>query len=411
MPYVVNDRLQFLAEAGQILASTLDYNVTLLSVSKLLVESIADFCIIDIIEDNEMKRVVVKTAKKNDQKKANKFFKFSPDPRNKMAIYDAASAGMPILIKKVTPKWLKTVSQIRQERELVAELKLKSFIFAPLKSRGKVIGVLTIGSSKHNFSYNEEDVTFINALAGRAGLAVDNSRLYSEAQNALRLRDEFLSIASHELKTPLTNILLSLQFALRHLKREKKTDKQIISALEIGIAQSKSLSALMTDLFNVSVISTGKLKIEPEKTDLIQVINDSIEGFHLKSKKENVKIIFRHKQRHLLGMWDRIRMGEVFSNIISNAIKYGRGKPISVNIKKNTNKVVIEIKDKGIGIAQDEMGQVFELFRRTRVAIQYKGMGVGLYVSRQIVEAHGGKLAVKSESMKGSTFIITLPLD
>lgn len=409
MPYLASNKIKFLAEAGQILASTLDYNVTLLSVAKLLVDNIADFCIIDILENDEMKRVVVKTAKKSDQEIANKFFKYPPDPRNKLAIYDAATAGMPILIKEATHQWLKTVSQIKQEREIVKKLKLRSFIFAPLKSRGKVIGVLTIASNKDGFSYSEEDVIFIDALAGRAGLAVDNSRLYSEAQNALRTRDEFISIASHELKTPLTSILLSLQFALRHLRKEK-SDHQVISALEIGISESKRLSALMNDLLNISVISTGKLKIEPEKTDLIRLINDSIEGFHLRRNKKPIKIEFKHNEKHIWGDWDKIRLGEVFSNIISNAIKYGKGKPVLISVQGKKRKVIIEIKDRGIGIAKDETGLIFELFRRTRIAAEYKGMGVGLYVSRQIIEAHGGSVKVKSTSARGSTFIISLPL-
>ena len=410
MPYIVKDKVRFLLEAGRILSSTLDYNVTLISVSKLIVDNIADFCIIDVLEDGKINRVVVKTSKKSNQAIANKMFKFLPDPRNKKAIYEAAHTSSSILIKKVTKEWIEGVSSSKEEKKVTEELNLKSLIFAPLISRGKVIGVLSVGSMDENFSYTEEDESFVNSLALRAGLAVDNSRLYSEAQNALRLRDEFLSIASHELKTPLTSILLSLQFVLRHLQKEKKVDKQIISALKIGIAQSKSLSALMNDLLNISVISTGILKIEPEKTDLIQIINDSIEGFHLKSKKENVKIDFKHKEKHILGMWDKIRIGEVFSNILSNALKYGKGKPIIVVAKKGKSKVTVEIKDKGIGISKDEMGQIFELFRRTKVAIEYKGMGVGLYISRQIIEAHGGKLTVKSKEMKGSTFTITLPL-
>ena len=221
----VKDKVRFLLEAGKILSSTLDYNVTLVSVSKLIVENIADFCIIDILEGEKINRVVVKTSKKSDQETANQMFNFLPDPRNKKAIYEAANSGTSILIKKVTKEWIEGVSSTKEEKRVTEELNLKSLIFSPLVSRGRVIGVLSVGVTGENFSYTEEDELFVNSLAVRAALAVDNSKLFSEAQSALQIRDEFLSIASHELKTPLTSILLALQFALTHLKKRVKLKK------------------------------------------------------------------------------------------------------------------------------------------------------------------------------------------
>lgn len=411
MPNLNQNRVIFLAKAGKILSSTLDYNVTLVSVAKLLVESVADFCIIDILENKEMKRVVVRTAKRSEQHLANRMFDFRPDPRNKKAIYDAASLGSPILIKKVTTSWLKTVSQIEEEREIVRKLQLESFIFAPLISRGKVIGVITVGSNNQNPSYTDEDVIFLNALAGRAGLAVDNSKLFSEAQAALHARDEFLSIASHELKTPLTSILLALQYAIRHLKNGagSSLDPKIVTALETGVTQTRRLSALMTDLLNISVISTGKLIIDKEDSDLIQILNDALSGFDLQALNKKIKITFKNKNDVLYGMWDKIRMGEVFTNLISNAIKYGKGSPIIIEAFGDIDKVTVTIKDKGIGISQEEQDIIFELFRRTKLAADFKGMGVGLYISNQIVTAHGGKITVDSSPEKGTTFIIDLP--
>lgn len=410
MPYSVENKIQFLSEAGRILSSTLDYNVTLVSIAKLLVESVADFCIIDVLENGEMNRVVVRTSKKTDQVIANKFFNFPPDPRNKLAIYDAAASGSPILIQKATPGWLKSVSRIKEERSVVEELQLNSFIFAPLKSRGKVIGVLTIGSSQKDFSYSEEDVDFISELASRAALAVDNSKLFSEVEEALHARDDFLSIASHELKTPLTSILLALQFSLRHLKEEERNSKneRIINALQTGVLQTRRLSALINDLLNISVIKTGRVILDKEESDLIGIIKDAILGFKLLVDRKKIKITFKNKDDVIIGMWDKIRMGEVFSNLISNSIKYGKNKPIIIEAKASRDKVVVKITDKGIGIDKKDIKNIFDIFRRTKEASEYKGMGVGLYITNQIVTIHGGTIHVKSTPQKGTTFTIEL---
>lgn len=410
MPYSVENKIQFLSEAGRILSSTLDYNVTLVSIAKLLVESVADFCIIDIIENSEMKRVVVRTSRKNDQIVANKFFDFPPDPRNKLAIYDVAASGSPILIENATSEWLRTVSRIKEERIVVEKLQLNSFIFAPLKSRGKVIGVLTVASNQKGFSYSEEDVDFISELANRAALAVDNSKLFSEVEEALHARDDFLSIASHELKTPLTSILLALQFSLRHLRtaEESKKNERIINALETGVLQTRRLSALINDLLNISVIKTGRVILDKEESDLIGIIKDAILGFKLLVERKKIKIIFSNKDDEIIGMWDKIRLGEVFSNLISNSIKYGKNKPIIIEAKSSKDKVVVKITDKGIGIDKKDLKNIFDIFRRTKEASEYKGMGVGLYISNQIITAHGGAIHVKSTPHRGTTFTIEL---
>lgn len=188
MPYIVKDKIKFLSEASKILSSSLDYNNTLSVVAGLVVDNIADFCIIDIWEGEELKRLTVRISDPKKRKLAEKFFNYLPDPTNKQAIYDAAYSGKPIVIKKVTDKWLQSVSKIQEERENVGVLGLKSFVFAPLKSRGKTIGVITIGSSKQAFSYSVADSLFIEELAGRAAMAVDNAKLFSETQDALKMR-------------------------------------------------------------------------------------------------------------------------------------------------------------------------------------------------------------------------------
>lgn len=411
MPYIIKDKIVFLSEASKILSSSLDYNVTISIVAKLVVSNIADFCMVDVIEEgNIMKRLVVKDSDSKNQRLAQKMHEFSPDPNNKMAIYDAARSGEPIIIKKVTNKWLNSVSKIKEERDLVKQLGLISFVFAPLISRGKVIGVLTIASCKEGFEYSQDDALFLKELANRIGIVVDKARLYSEAQEAIKTRDEFLSIASHELRTPLTSILLNLQLMLMKMQKAEKSKldtKEIVKLSENALKQSWRMSRLINDLMNVSAASTGRFEIEKEETDLAEMVHEAIERFNNHAQMKRLK--FLPPAEKIIGFWDKIRLEQVFSNLISNAMKYGDGKPIEVNIKNDKNNAYFIISDKGIGIKQEDQKRIFERFERA-ASREYRGLGVGLYITNEIVKAHNGEITLKSKEGHGSMFTISLPL-
>lgn len=417
---IAKDTIAFLAEASKILSSSLDYNVTLASIANLVVSAIADFCVIDLLQnDGRMHRVAVKGADYRKQKIAKIMFKFPPDPRNREAIYDAARRARPILIKKVTKKWLENSSRIPEEHEVMEKLGLHSLsiIFAPLKSRGRVIGVLTLVLNRKNFFYSEADVLLAEELANRAGVAVDNARLYTEAQDALRARDEFLSIASHELKTPLTSILLQLQTVLQNIRQHAtkytETDQytvKIIEMLESTEQQSRRLAKLISDLLNVSLVSTGRLQLEKERVDLTGIVKDVLTNFSMQFKRNKTKVIFKNSTKPLIGIWDKVRLEQVISNLVSNAIKYGRQKPITISVKNDNKCGVFTIKDRGIGIKKEDQARIFERFKRGVSTSDYRGLGVGLYISRQIVDAHGGKIELRSKEGKGATFTVCLPL-
>ncbi len=189
MPYRIEDKIKFLSEASKILSSSLDYKATIAVVANLVVNNLSDFCLVDVIEGENMKRLAVGVSDGKHEGIVQKFFGFTPDPENKKAIYEAAKLGKPIIIRKATKQWLSTVSKIPEEKEIVSKLNLKSFIFAPLKSRGKIVGVMTLASNKDKFYYKQGDSIFIEELAGRIGLAIDNARLFSQTQEALKVRN------------------------------------------------------------------------------------------------------------------------------------------------------------------------------------------------------------------------------
>jgi len=413
MPYVVKDKILFLSSASKILSSSLDYHMTLKSIGELVVESVADFCTIDILENGKLQRVVVRMSDRKKDIEAQKFYDFPSDPKNKNATYDTMKLGKPIIIKKVNNKWINSVSKIREERELMKKINFSSFMFTPLQSRGQVIGVMTIGSIQKGFVYSDADAVFIKELADRAGITIDKAKLYTEAREAIRIRDEFLSIASHELKTPLTSILLSLQLILRRL--EKNTHKfaeseEIFKAVEISITQSKRMSRLINDLLDVSLITSDYFQIDPEEVNLTGLLKDVEMKFEVILKHKKIDLVIKEAQENVTGYWDRVRIEQVISNLISNALKYGNGKPILIKTELQKDHVLIKVKDRGIGIRPEDKDRIFKVFNRGLDVKSYKGIGVGLFISKKIVDAHKGELIVNSSLGNGSTFIVKLPV-
>ncbi len=413
MPYIVKDKILFLSSASKILSSSLDYHLTLASIGKLIVESVADFCTIDILENGKLTRVVVRMSDRKKNIEAQEFYDFPSDPKNKNATYDVIKLGKPIIISKVNNKWINSVSKIQEERELMKKFNFSSFMFIPLQSRGQVIGVMTIGSIQKGFSYSDADAIFIKELADRAGITIDKAKLFTEAQEAIRIRDEFLSIASHELKTPLTSILLSLQLILRRL--EKSTHKsaeseEILKAVEISITQSKRMSRLINDLLDVSLIASDYFQIDPEEVNLTGLLKDVEMKFEVILAHKKIELIIKENEENIIGYWDRVRIEQVISNLISNALKYGNSKPILVKTEIQKDCVLIKVKDRGIGIRPEDKDRIFKVFNRGLDVKGYKGIGVGLFISKKIVDAHEGELIVNSTPGNGTTFTVKLPI-
>ncbi|GEM_PF-1962390 len=233
-----------------------------------------------------------------------------------------------------------------------------------------------------------------------------------EAQEAVKARDEFLSIASHELKTPLTSMLLQLQNGMRVIgseSLEKIPHDRLMSILKTSEQQSKRLASLINTLLDVSRITAGRLSLDIQKVNLSSLVQDIGKRFaeELKRSKSTLTI---HAEKSIIGECDKLRIDQVVTNLLSNAIKYGGGKPIEVLVEREGSVAKIVVKDKGIGIAGKDARRIFDRFERTVVEKEYKGMGVGLFIVKKIVEAHGGEITVKSKLKQGSTFIVKLPI-
>lgn len=233
-----------------------------------------------------------------------------------------------------------------------------------------------------------------------------------EAEEAIRARDEFLSIASHELKTPLTTIILRIQSTLDSILNQSLANfsgEKLVSSLNIAHEQTRRLQSLIKDLLNFSLITTGKLELELKEEDLAAAVRSVATRFedHLAIAGASLKL---EANEEIRGLWDQVRLDQAISNLLTNAIKYGEGSPIELVVKKDGDKAKIIISDKGIGIDSNMQKAIFERFKRGTKDGKFQGLGVGLFIVKQIVEAHGGKIYVKSKLGEGSKFTIELPI-
>lgn len=230
------------------------------------------------------------------------------------------------------------------------------------------------------------------------------------AEKGIELRDEFLNIASHELKTPLTSLQLQLQILEKKIHKKEHLNKEDLGVMiATNYRQIKRLAQLINNLLDVSRISSKRLDLDREKVEIGTIINDVLLRHEDAIQASGSRIEVTNGVT-IEGMWDQFRLDQVFTNLISNAVKYGEGKPISITLEKKANKAIISVKDRGLGIPDEDKERIFDRFERTSVAKQYGGLGLGLYIVRQIVTAHNGSINVDSSPKKGSTFTVVLPL-
>ncbi len=226
----------------------------------------------------------------------------------------------------------------------------------------------------------------------------------SELQGAIRVRDEFLSIASHELHTPLTPLKLQIE----RLQRREQSPIELQNKLTVVARQVDRLSNLVRQLLDVSRITGGRLRLTPEEVDLTAVVRDAADALESESRQSGSVIDIR-ADTSVIGRWDPTRIEQITSNLLSNAIKYGQGKPILVEVTGENEHARLRVHDRGIGIAPEQQQRIFDRFERAVSVRHYGGFGLGLWIVRQIVEASGGQVTVESQVGQGSTFTVELP--
>jgi signal transduction histidine kinase len=263
--------------------------------------------------------------------------------------------------------------------------------------------VLTFVAPKGR-DYTKTDLGLVEDLGRRAALSMDNARLYEAARDALTNRDEFLSIAAHEIRGPLTSIHLAAQ----GLIRESLPPSGIKAALEVIEREDRRLSRFVDELLDLGRIRTGQMHFDLEDVDLGTVVRDVVSRLSGELAQAGSAVTIT-TNGDLVGQWDRFRLEQVVTNLVSNAIKFGEGKPIDVTAERVNGRAKISVVDRGIGIEPKMLNRVFEPFERAPGVRQYGGLGLGLHIAKTIVDGLGGTLTVESRPSAGATFTVDLP--
>jgi signal transduction histidine kinase len=411
--------MRFFAEASTLLSSSLDHVSICERLAHLVVPSFADWCGVDLAEEGELHSVAIahvdsaKVAIAQEMRR-----RYPPDPSSPRGPHAVLRTGRPEMISDITPEMLAQGATTPEHLGFIRDLGLRSVLIVPLVAGGRPIGVLNLVWAESDRRHGPEDLEMMRELGRRAGLAVENARLYNEARAAVKLRDEFLSIASHELKTPLTSLRLKVDGMLRVAANGAggPVDLAKLTARVHGVdKQLQRLTELVDALLDVSRAAGGQLQLRLEDVDLGAVVQAATERFKddLAAAGCSLSVVVTGPEgttrSPIFGRWDRLRLDEVITNFLSNAIKYGAGQPIQIRVSASKTTATIEIEDQGIGISAADQQRLFERFARVVSPEHYGGFGLGLWIVKLLVEAMGGKVAVRSTVGQGSVFSAELP--
>lgn len=411
------ENLRFLSNANKILSSSLDYEKTLQSVAKIAIPHIADWCAIDFLgPDGQLIQVAVAHRDPNKIEWAKEYRKSNPpDMNGTMGGPYVIKTGKPLLFPEISDKMIVAAAKNRRELMLARKLKLKSAMIVPIVLHKKPIGAISFIATDSGRYYSTRDLTMAEELSSRASLAIENASLYKQAQEEIERRkqlekqkDEFIGVASHELKTPVTSIKSFAQ--VLRLRFSKEGNTQAADLLAKLDTQINKLASLIEDLLDVTKISAGRMQYNEEYFDFDKLVDELIEELQRITERH---IITRKGSTKETIYADRERVGQVITNLVTNATKYSpKGKKVLIKLSSDKKMVKLCVKDFGIGIESEKQKKVFErFFRASRPGENtFPGLGLGLYVSSEIIQRLGGDIWVESTLGKGSTFCFRLPI-
>lgn len=404
-------RASFLAEASRRLATSLDYPVTLSAVAHLVVADLADWCTIDVIEEEgRISRVAVAAADPRKEALLVELRRRRPPDRDSpgLAVH-VLRTGESILLSEIPGAEFAETACDAGRPVLVPELPARSAIAAPLVARARVLGAITFGLAESARRFGPADLALAENLAHRAALAIDNAHLFREAQAAVRARDAFLARAAHELRTPLTSVLGTVRWLERSLDGRLSESPHVL--LDIAKRNLAAMVALVNDLLDVSKLSSGREPQRLEPVRLHEVVEQSLAVVGVLAR-ENGVALRASVEAGLKVAGDRLELEQVLVNLLTNAVKFTpAGGTVTIEAETEERDVVLRVRDSGEGIRPEHLEAIFEPFfqargRRTR---QNRGTGLGLSICRRIVALHGGHIWAESQGPgTGSTFTVRL---
>ncbi|WPU63854.1 hybrid sensor histidine kinase/response regulator [Peredibacter starrii] len=405
---------KFLANAGELLVSTLDYRLTLQSITKLAVPYLADWCAFDIVGENgQLENLVITHKDPQKQQIAVKLHdKYLCRADSEVGAAKVIKTGQYIVFNDIDQELIQNTSIDEEQKQLSTELAATAALVVPLKLHGKVLGALTFAVSGNRMIYDQYFIDTAEELAKRVSLAFENSKLYRISQEAIEVRNEFLSIASHELNTPITSLKLQLQMVRKTLLAAKDGQfpmDRFTKSVDASVKQVDRLINLVQILLDVSRIQSGRFTFNFEEMNAQDVVKEVYER-HKEILQNSGCSLEMNLGENIPVVWDKIRIEQVITNLLTNTIKYAPG-VVELKMEELDDEVIITVKDHGKGIPEHKLKTIFERFERATTNESVSGLGLGLFIVKQIVEGHMGRIEVKSIPEEGTTFKVILPKD
>lgn len=410
---------RLLVAAGALLSSSLDYATTLAQVARLTVPALADYTIVYLADAGGQ---IVRSASVHRNPEQERLLaeldqRYSIDAHADIPLTEVLSTGRSVLRHEVGAELLTQLARDADHQRLIESLGTQAFMIVPIQAHGRIMGAMLCASTNAAHTYTPEDLRLAEELAYRAALAIDNAMLYQAtsaardlAEEAIRLRDLFFSVASHELKTPLTSLLLQIQLLQRRSQRNANLSDQDQRTLDIVASQAQRLDRMITSLLDVSRIELGQLSLTLAPVDLCALARRVVA--EVQPTSEAHPIVCETPAVPLIVAGDELRLEQVLQNLLQNAIKYSPdGGQIEVVVAAQDRQISLTVADQGIGLPADALLKIFDRFYRASNADprQISGMGVGLYVVKEIVRLHGGSVRAERRAGGGSSFIVCVP--
>jgi PAS domain S-box-containing protein len=401
---------QALVAASAQLAQSLDYSATLAVAAELPVPTLGVWSVLTLVEPGEgdeppLRRIAATSADPMMAKALREWASFSVDWDSPEPVIDALRTGNVYRVERVDEDWLEGHYLTAREIDVARQLGMQSLLIVPLRSRDHTIGAWTIGSAIGR-GFDQHDDALAVALAERAALAIENSRLFVAAREASAARDQVLGIVSHDLRNPLSAIGMH---ARRIADNSATNDEREAIASNI-LSAVHWMHRLIRDLLDVTSIEAGRLSIEAEPQSVQKIIADAVNLVGGQARAREIALTTDVAPDLPSVIVDGARITQVLGNLLSNAVKFTpAGGAIIIKAKRSDGEVMISVQDTGPGIPAAEIDRVFDRFWHARRTSELRGTGLGLAIAQGIVRAHGGRIWVESTPGKGSTFTFTLP--
>ena len=396
----------FLAEASRLLGASFDYQTTLATLTRLAVPALADFCAVDLLgPDNALIRVGVAHIDPDKEPLLRELPRFtsSLSPEHPMR---RVMSGESIFVPDISDAMLGQMRANEEHASLIAVIDPRSVVAVPLRIGDRVTGVLALYNSESGRRFKQEDLELAEELARRASLAVDNARLFHEANRATRDRDEMLGVVAHDLRNPLNTIFMGTTLLLEGMSEDDPRRKPT----EMVRRAAERMNRLIQDLLDIRRVDSGRMTVEPKSESIDTLMNEALEMLRPLATAASLTLEYDAPPHLPCVAADAARLLQVLSNLVGNAIKFTPpGGRVWIEVQPMDDEVRVAVSDTGPGIPADQVPHIFGRFWQGRSSDR-RGIGLGLAIAKGIVEAHGGRIWVESQVGEGSRFIFTLPI-